>query len=91
MNTIFLILFLGLLYLVFKIVGQIWRTYQHVDEQTLHDFWLKKLKRNHPSEHQRVISHLGVCQRCRDLFDRVSSEGRPIEDHLISRKFDSPR
>lgn len=68
-------------FLVFRMGRQILATYQHVDEETLREFWTGKLKKSDP-EHRRVITHLGHCEKCRDLFDRIR-DGKPLEDHLI--------
>jgi len=68
-------------FLFFRIGRQILSTYQHIDEETMRDFWTGKLKKNE-REQRRVITHLGHCEKCRDLFDRVR-DGKPLEDHLV--------
>jgi len=68
-------------FLSFRIGKQILSTYQHVDEDTLRDFWNGRLEKG-STEHRRVITHLGHCEKCRDLFDQIR-KGKPLEDHLI--------
>lgn len=80
-TVITIVLLLG--YLLWRIGKQIMRTYQHVDEDTLRDFWKGKLKRNEEDQ-RRVITHLGYCEECRELFDKIRT-GKPLEDHLVEK------
>ncbi len=88
MDIVTLSLVLGVAYLGYRIYRQIGSTYRHVDYETMELFWLNRLKRDHPQEHERVVAHLGVCEKCRELLDEVSREGRP-EQKLIRRRFNS--
>ncbi len=87
MNTTVLVLVLSVAYLTYRIYKSIAATYRHVDEETMRDYWLNRLKREDPEEHQRVRDHLGVCNRCRAMFDFISQEGRPEQDGYITRRF----
>lgn len=88
MDTITIGLLVGVAYVGYKIYDQIRGTYQHIDHETMELFWLNRLKRDDPKEHERVVAHLGICEKCRDLLDQVSREGRP-DQPLIKRRFNS--
>jgi hypothetical protein len=77
----------ALAYTVWRISRRIWATYQHVDEETMRDFWIQRLKTESPDEYQRVIDHLGVCSSCRQLLDDIKNEKLVIEQKRISRRF----
>ncbi len=79
MTTIISAVLLLFGFLLWRIGRQIIRTSQHIDEDTLRDFWRNRLK---DDEKSRVITHLGHCEQCRDLFDRIR-RGKPLEDHLV--------
>lgn len=79
MNTLITALILLFGFLFWRIGKQIIRTYQHIDEDTMRAFWRNRLKDN---EKRRVVTHLGHCEECRELFDRVR-KGKPLEDHLV--------
>lgn len=68
-------------FFLYRIGKQIYDTYQHIDEANLRDFWRQKLTKDDP-EHRRIITHLGHCEQCRDLFDQIR-KGKPLEDHLV--------
>jgi hypothetical protein len=77
----------SLAFTIWRISRRIWSTYQHVDEDTMRDFWIQRLKSESPEEHQRVIDHLGVCNSCRQLLDDIKNEKLIIEQKRISRRF----
>lgn len=79
MKTLFTGVVLLMGFLLWRIGRQIIQTYQHLDEETLRDFWRNRLK---DEEKRRVITHLGHCEQCRELFDRIRN-GKPLEDHLV--------
>lgn len=79
MNTLITALIFLFGFLFWRIGKQIIRTYQHIDEDTMRAFWRNRLKDN---EKRRVVTHLGHCEECRELFDRVR-KGKPLEDHLV--------
>ncbi|MEL6356598.1 MAG: hypothetical protein AAFQ37_06640 [Bacteroidota bacterium] len=91
MFTYILLLFaMGMLLTVIRIGIQIVKSWRHVDEKTLIDFWNGRLQKNDEREYRRVVTHLGNCQRCRDRLDDITQNNKTrhnIDDHLISRRF----
>lgn len=85
-NTVLAIL-LGLAFIIWRIGRQIWSTYQHVDEETLSDFWVGRLQRENREEYKRVQSHLTHCEQCRDALDHIRQTERREEEKIITRRF----
>lgn len=81
MSYLFLALIISFLIIFFRIGRQIYFRYQCVTEQQLRDFYYGKLKKDDEQQRQ-VISHLGQCEKCRDLLHQIQ-KGKPIEDHLV--------
>ncbi len=69
-------------FLVWRIGQQIIQTYQHIDEDTMRNFWRGRLPHG-TNEYRRVITHLGHCEQCQALFEQIR-QGKPLEDHLIT-------
>lgn len=87
MTTLFSILIVALAFVIWRIARHIAATYQHVDEDTLRDFWTQRLKNEDPKEHKRVAEHLAQCQACRDLMDDIRNEKLQIDAKRIDRRF----
>ncbi len=78
----FQILFAISILMVFRIVFQIVRERRCIDDETLNNFRFGKLKKKNPTEHRRVISHLGICDKCAERLQNLNF-GKEIDDHLI--------
>jgi hypothetical protein len=67
---------------VFRIVYQIIRERRCVDDETLNNFRFGKLKQKNLTEHRRVVSHLGICDKCAERLQYLNF-GKEIDDHFI--------
>jgi hypothetical protein len=81
MTYLFAALAALLFLIVLRIGKEIFLSYQCPDEQSLKDFWNGRLRKG-DSEYRRVVTHLGVCEKCRDKLDQIQ-KGKPLEDHLV--------
>ena len=61
------------------VIRQIIGNQKHLDEETIRNFMLKRLSER---DRRRVTTHLGICERCQDIFTGYG-QNRPLEDHLI--------
>lgn len=87
MNFVLPAMIMSLAYTIWRIGRRIWSMYQHVEADTMRDFWIQRLKSESPEEYQRVIDHLGICTKCRQLLDDIKNEKLIIEQKRISRRF----
>lgn len=81
MSYLFIGLAISFGILFFRIGRQLFSTYRCIDRSTLRDFHYGKLQK-HSNDHRRVITHLGHCEKCREMLHQIS-RGRPLEDHLV--------
>ncbi len=81
------VLIVGLGFVIWRIARRIAASYEHVDPETMRDFWTQRLKADDPKAHQRVIDHLGLCDDCRQLLDEVREEKLIVEGKRIERRF----
>ena len=66
------------------------------DYLAIRDYFEGRLKRQDKQEYERIISHLGICEKCQKLLtdmavDDSESAGRAIEEHLIQPAKDPPK
>lgn len=80
----FQILFLISLLAVMRIVYQIILDRRCIDKKTFEKFRRGKLKDRDEGAHQRVIRHLGICEKCAKELENLNF-GKPIEEHLIDK------
>jgi hypothetical protein len=81
------LLIVGLAFVIWRIARRILASYRHVDLETMREFWTQRLKADDPKEHQRVVDHLGLCEDCRQLLDKVREEKLIVENKRIDRRF----
>ncbi len=81
MKYIILTLIIGFAFLIYRIVKDVYQSYQCVDERTLKDFMYGRLQRE-SDKYRQVVNHLGRCEECQEKL-RDIQRGKPIEDHLV--------
>ena len=84
MVYIFLLLSLLLAGSVWKRLREIYAQFQCPDEEVLSDYYNGLLKRRKPKLYNRVVTHLGVCEKCRDRLREL--EEPDIGEHLINEE-----
>ena len=83
-NTVLVILIFGLFYVVLQKVGIIYNQSKCIEPKRVYDYVEGKINKNSP-EHDRIIAHLGICEKCRQLVDDFFT-GKTLEDHLIDEE-----
>ena len=86
MIWILYILIFSVALVIWRLIKQIYRNYQCVDEETLRDYLYGKLRRD-PNHHRQVTSHLGLCEKCQEKLFEIQ-KGKPLEDHLVDLEED---
>ena len=82
MDLIFMMLALGLLYLVLQIVGRMIAQRRCPDDDDLRNFFMQRLREK---EKARITSHLGICEKCQDRLHELTRNQGDIEDHLVEK------
>ncbi len=78
----FTILMLVCLFTVFRVVYEIILERKCIDDETFEKFKSGKLKERDYKNYRRVISHLGICEKCQEKLNEITF-GKPLEDHLV--------
>ncbi len=81
MEYIFLSLALLMVYMIYRIARDIFRSYQCVDDRILRDFLYGRLDKG-SERYKNVVRHLGQCEKCQDAL-RDLQRGKQLEDHLV--------
>ena len=76
------ILFWIFLLAVIRIVYQIFKQRQCLDEATLRNLMKSRWKERNEAEYRRAISHLGICDKCAKKLEELNF-GKNIEEHLV--------
>lgn len=67
---------------VLRIGYQIIQQRRCPDNYTLKNLTKSRWKNTHQREYQRVISHLGLCEKCTKRLEEINF-GKNLEDHLV--------
>ncbi len=85
MSIVLFMLVIGCIYIVAKVAIRIYNQYQHVDDDVMRAFISGKLREYDSDEYRRVISHLGLCNKCQEKLNRMTFEDTEDEvDQTIS-------
>ena len=75
--------------IVYYIGREVFKSFRHLDDDTLVKFWNGDLKRSDSSTFRQATEHLATCQDCRDRLDQVrkTTAGPGASDPLINRRY----
>ena len=82
MDIILILLAIGALFIAAKIISNILGQYKCVDDDLLLDFYKGKLSKKEDLR-RKVITHLGVCEKCQQKMINLKDEKPDLEKHLV--------
>ena len=92
LQVVLLIISFGLGILVVRRLIEIRKSYICPPETVLKEYFEGRLKKRDRREYERVITHLGICEKCQKVLEgyvtgerlgKTANENLDIEDHLI--------
>ncbi|MGB3546887.1 MAG: hypothetical protein WBA17_07920 [Saprospiraceae bacterium] len=86
MYFLILVSALAVLRISFRIAQSIRAGLVHPPEEDIEGFWTGDIVANTP-RHRELAQHLGTCETCAKKLDRISQNKRPIDRHLIDRRY----
>ena len=75
--------------IIYYIGKEVAKSFQHLDDETLVQFWNGDLKARKPKAFRQATEHLATCEACRDRLDTVrrSTAGPGANDPMITRRY----